>query len=319
MSSRGRFEHVRPEDLRDQATPERIERIWDRLREDLAPRKTRAARTLWWAPAAAICLFGAGVFVGAQWFAAEPPPDAKLIAEPSPAWEPAAVPPSVTAPQETPKLKQRERRPQKVQPPSQPPPGPSAELVPMEVEPLPPVVSGPPAWQTLADEGLYAEAAAAIEQQGGFDQVLRDATAEQLMTFVDVARWTKQGDRAIAALERVVSLHGSDPNAPVAAWMLGNELLKAGDPNRAAQAFAMYRALSPQGDFAQDALARQFEVAADQGNLEDARRLAEQYERDFPEGTRRDDIRARLEELTQAASAVSAPPAGGAPGSGGAR
>jgi TolA-binding protein len=101
--------------------------------------------------------------------------------------------------------------------------------------------------------------------------------------------------------------------------MLGNELVKAGDPNRAAQAFAMYRALSPQGDFAQDALARQFEVAADQGNLEDARKLAEQYERDFPEGTRRDDIRARLEELTQAASAAPVPPAGGAPGSGGAR
>lgn len=319
MSSRGRFEEIRPEHLRDQATPERIEQVWERLREDLAPRKTRAVRALWWAPAAAICLFAAGIFVGARWFAAEPQPDARVTAEPSPAWEPAAVPPSVTAQQEPPKRNKELRRTKAPTQTPAPPPGPSAELVPMEVEPLPPVVSGPPEWQTLADEGLYAEAAAAIEQQGGFDQVLRDATAEQLMTFVDVARWTKQSDRAIVALERVVSLHGSDPNAPVAAWMLGNELVKAGDPNRAAQAFAMYRALSPQGDFAQDALARQFEVAADQGNLEDARKLAEQYERDFPEGTRRDDIRARLEELTQAASAAPVPPAGGAPGSGGAR
>jgi hypothetical protein len=81
--------------------------------------------------------------------------------------------------------------------------------------------------------------------------------------------------------------------------MLGNELAKAGDPDGAAQAFAMYRALSPQGDFAEDALARLFEGAVEQGNLEHARRLAEQYANDFPDGPRGEDIRAGLAELEQ--------------------
>jgi predicted Zn-dependent protease len=164
-------------------------------------------------------------------------------------------------------------------------------------EPTAPLL--PAEWQLFADDGLYPEALASVERQGGFDAVLSAATAEQLMLLVDVARATGQRARAILALRRVVSQHGSDPNAPVAAWMLGNELAKAGDPDGAAQAFAMYRALSPQGDFAEDALARLFEGAVEQGNLEHARRLAEQYANDFPDGPRGEDIRAGLAELEQ--------------------
>jgi TolA-binding protein len=156
----------------------------------------------------------------------------------------------------------------------------------------------PAAWQRLADEGQYAQALAALESTGGFDAVLRDANAEQLMSLVDVARATGQRERAILALHRIVSEHGADPNAPVAAWMLGNELAKVNDLVGAEQAYAMYRALSPNGDFAEDALGRQIDMAHAQGNLEHARNLAAQYMKEFPDGPRSADIQAELEKAT---------------------
>jgi TolA-binding protein len=78
--------------------------------------------------------------------------------------------------------------------------------------------------------------------------------------------------------------------------MLGSELAKAGDPASAEQAFAMYRALSPNGDFAEDALSRQVDMAAEQGNLEHAKKLATQYLKEFPDGPRTADIEARIEQ-----------------------
>ena len=47
-------------------------------------------------------------------------------------------------------------------------------------------------WQRLADEGQYAQALVTLEATGGFDAALRDATADQLMSLVDVARATGQ-------------------------------------------------------------------------------------------------------------------------------
>jgi TolA-binding protein len=167
------------------------------------------------------------------------------------------------------------------------------------VEPAATAESATLAWQRLADEGQYVQALASLEASGGFDAALRDATAEQLMSLVDVARATGQRDRAIVALRRIVSEHGTDPNAPVAAWMLGNELAKSGDLAEAEQAFAMYRALSPNGDFAEDALARQIDMAAEQGNLEHARKLADQYLKEFPDGPRSADMQLDLERWGQ--------------------
>jgi TolA-binding protein len=96
-----------------------------------------------------------------------------------------------------------------------------------------------------------------------------------------------------------VSEHGADPNAPVAAWMLGNELAKTGALAEAEQAFAMYRALSPSGDFAEDALARQVDMAAEQGNLDHARKLAGQYLKEFPDGPRSADMQVELEQWSR--------------------
>jgi TolA-binding protein len=98
----------------------------------------------------------------------------------------------------------------------------------------------------------------------------------------------------VQALRRVTEQFPGDPNAPIATMMLGKLLMQAGDRQGAAEAFSLYGRLSPQGDFAEDALANHFEAALEQGDIERARRLARQYETDFPDGRSLEDIRAQL-------------------------
>jgi TolA-binding protein len=294
--------------LRDYSTAEGVERVWQRLKPDISPRKERSPSNHYlWLPAAAVAVFGTGVFVGASWLTDTAVPPA-VVAEPTLAAESAAAPQpaaanSAQATAQDAHQRQRANSGRRARNRSAAP-APTATEVEKITSLDPPLPVGPPEWQLLADNGQYVEALASVESHGGFHSVLKEATAEQLMLLVDAARVTGQRERAIVALRRVVSQHGTDPNAPLAAWTLGNELTKAGDPDGAAQAFAMYRALSPQGDFAEDALAREFEMALEQGNLEHARKLADQYAEDFPAAPRGADIRARLAEALEEHSAA---------------
>jgi TolA-binding protein len=305
VSDRRSFSEIPQEMLRDHGAPARVDEGWQRLAKDLAPatKRTRPA-----APyiAIAAAAFACGVVFGGRFLSREPLPLPAMGAEPAEAPRPATpqvtpVPSSSSREQDTPRARQTSRRTAAHHP-----------EVPPRVDVQPPEVAAPAetapsaspaAWQRLADEGQYAQALVSLEANGGFDAALADATADQLMSLVDVARATGQRQRAITALRRIVSEHGADPNAPVAAWMLGNELAKARDFAGAEQAFAMYRALSPNGDFAEDALARQVDMAAEQGNRDHARRLAEQYLKEFPDGPRTGDIQAELEQWARAPAA----------------
>jgi hypothetical protein len=302
MSDRRSFSEIPPELLRDHGAGERVDRVWQRLSADLAgePRRRRPVPAVTAAALAAMVagIFVLGVLVGSRWssrasasltaFGAEPPE------APRPASAPALGSPAAPeAAHDAPRARRLRRasgahRVDAVTPEPEP-----------EAAPQPPLGASLAEWQRLADEGQYAQALAALESGGGFDKALHDATADQLMSLVDVARATGQRDRAIVALRRIVSEHGADPNAPVAAWMLGNELAKIHDAASAEQAFAMYRALSPSGDFAEDALARQVDMAAEQGHGDHARRLAEQYLKEFPDGPRTADIQTELERWSR--------------------
>lgn len=154
-----------------------------------------------------------------------------------------------------------------------------------------------PAWQRLAYDGDYEGALAEITSAGGFERILQTASAEQLMLLSDVARGTGQQQRALAALRRIVSEHASDPVAPLAALNMGNLLDKMGDGAGATRAFAVYRALSPKGDFAEDALVRQIRSAVSAGQRDLARRLVHQYEVDFPEGRQADEVARWVEQI----------------------
>ncbi len=305
--------------LRDHGTDERVDRIWQRLESDLTTEPARPRGVIWWAPAALVIVFGSGVFVGARWFRAEPPLPSMAAERPAYGDEPVRAPETPATP--TPNV------------PENDPPSvgetlaPTPRRAPMSDEPVsspveleqtaPPTASlppaGPPDWQRLAQQGEYAAARRALDHAGGFDVALARAPAEQLMSLVDVARATGQRARALQALRQVVDRFPADPNAPLAAWTLGNMLERGGDRAGAAKAYAAYRALSPTGDFAEDALARQVEAAVEQSNLELAKKLSEQYEKDFPNGRRLHELRAAVAKLAGTEAPVSAGDAGVSP------
>jgi TolA-binding protein len=132
--------------------------------------------------------------------------------------------------------------------------------------------------------------------------VLGGSNSAQLMSLVDIARASGSRDQAIMALRRVVAAYPGTPEAPLAAWTLGNMLEQAGDEAGAAEAFALYRRLSPSGDFAEDAVVREVDAALTRGNLELAAELIDQYAKDYPQGRRLDEFQRQLLELRAADS-----------------
>lgn len=306
MKRREALPEISNESLRDHGTEERVDRIWRRLENDLSTAPARPRAALWWAPAAVLIVFGSGVVVGARW-GREPAPIAATTvqAEPRETAEEPAAGPELPVPVVPERAEERElRKERRTAPPPIPAQTSETPSTPELSPPLPAPtsaapVSATPDWYRLAQElGDYKAARAAVERQGGFDAVLVQATADQLMALADIARATGSPGRAIQAWRRVIDHFPRDPNAPVAAYTLGQALEKAGDRAGAARAFEAYRSLSPKGDFAEDALARQVEVAIEQGNVELARQLADQYAKDFPNGRRLGEIRAQIAKLT---------------------
>jgi len=299
--------------FRSPADPERIDRVWQRLTVDLRASRQRrkpAGSSLWLLSAAAcgLLVFGGGVLVGMRYsepLAISP----RMTAEPAvrPAQSGQGSRPPVATPSKPalrPRLAVRTATPGRPShlreslPPAQPEPAPAA------TPPPAPTAAPVPEWQTLAGQLDYEAARQALDRQGGFGAAVSEASPEQLMILHDIARATGNRRSALQALQTVVQRYPDDPNAPIAAWSLGNLLEASGDRAGAAQAYSTYRSLSPQGDFAEDALARQVQVAIEAGDLAQARRLATQYAQDFPNGRHNDELRAQLDELADAGSAA---------------
>jgi hypothetical protein len=163
--------------------------------------------------------------------------------------------------------------------------------------PSDPLPSSPPLWKQLYDSGDVEGAERALDAAGGFDAVVGNASPAQLMSLVDIERSAGSRERAVVALRRMVESFPEDPQAPEAAWTLGNLLDQAGDGQGATEAFALYRRLSPGGDFAEDSLAREVESALKLENIELAAGLVDQYAKDFPAGRRLDEFKTELERL----------------------
>ena len=305
MTRRPELPEIPPSALRNVGTEERIDRVWGRVQADLgpAPRGRGIPESMLWVPTAAVVVFGAfvaGVSVGRAF----PPPVAPDVTvvkqeridtiEPAgPGREPEVVPPP-TPPKEV-RVRHRQQRLRA-----------AAEVVVVQPEgvvaepgPVPPVAL--PEWYRLWQEDEYQKAREAIERHGGFETLLAQAPADQAMAMVDLARFSHENALAIAALRRVVERFPDDPNAPIAAMTLGNMLERAGDTQGAAEAFQAYRALSPKGDFAEDTLARQIEVAIEQRDLARANELVAQYEAEFPNGGRVIELRDQLRAAEEAA------------------
>lgn len=287
-----------------------LARVRTRLQGAERPR-SRRPRILAHA-AAALVVFGVGVGVGKGLpdlsdFAADRSPSARAMAE---ARTGAATirrdrPPERRETEARPKVRPTVRKrsspiptPLVVEAPKDA--GPATELaIPVPEVELVPVALSPArkAWLDLADRGDYAGALAELEQSQVAHLVLATGSVEELMTMAEVARFAGNQERAIQALSQVVDRYGGDPNAPLAAMMLGNLLSRAGDTEGAARAYARNRALSPGGDFAEDALVREFDLALAAANASLASNLFDQYAREFPAGPHLYAMRYELDEL----------------------
>ncbi len=294
------------EALRDYSaedSDERIEKGWRRLSDELEHTPTVERRvSLWWAPAAAIVLFGAGVAVGARWVGPSSPGVATTVAAERPVMveRPSGPEQAPTTEAVDPEVDEAKQAVPVVKAPLLAP-SPVVE-VPADVDndpdkPAPKAAPVAPAWQTLLNAGNYQEAYAALQKAGGFSIALSQAAPGQLMDLADLARVNKQPAYAIAALKRLAYQHQGHADAATAAYMLGNMMRKAGNTAEAARAYAVYRSLSPTGDFVEDALARQTLAAISQKNLELARKLAAQYSKEFPSGDRSQEIQDGLAAL----------------------
>lgn len=303
MTARVRLPEFRREALRDVATPARVERVWTRLEGDLRARRRGSiggGLPVWAVamPLAGAALFGGGAYVGAR-LATDPTPSVTFAHEPTGAADRATVPLPTAFPsadgdhssERAPRGKRKSPRPRAVEVP--PRVEPTGLPAPEQVAPASPVVVAAE-WYELWREDEYQRAREAIERQGGFDAVLEGTSADQAMAMVDIARFSHENALAIAALRRIVDRFPADPNAPLAALTLGNLLDRAGDAKGAAAAFSAYRALSPDGDFAEDALARQIEAALGEGDVQRARELIAQYEKQYPAGSRLEILRAEV-------------------------
>jgi transmembrane sensor len=122
-------------------------------------------------------------------------------------------------------------------------------------------------------------------------------TVEDLLVAADVARLSDHPAEAVPYLQRILREHARDERAPMAAFTLGRTLSGLGRTRDAMNMFGRMRSSWPKSPLAEDALLRQAEAASELGDLAAARRLAEQYDRDYPNGRRRSEVRryARLE------------------------
>jgi TolA-binding protein len=115
-------------------------------------------------------------------------------------------------------------------------------------------------------------------------------SAAALLLEADAARVAGRDDEAMRLLRRVMREHPADPQARMAAFTLGRMLAAKGRNAEAMQAFADARR-SGKGELAEEALARQVEVASESGDRATAQRLAADFARSYPKSSRLDAVK----------------------------
>lgn len=116
-------------------------------------------------------------------------------------------------------------------------------------------------------------------------------TVEELLVAADVARLSHHPAEAVPYLQRIIREHPRDERAPLAAFTLGRTLGGLGRTEEAMNMFGRVHGSWPKSPLAEDALLRQAEAASQLGDLPAARRIADQYDRDYPNGRRRAEVR----------------------------
>ncbi|MBW2525932.1 MAG: FecR domain-containing protein [Deltaproteobacteria bacterium] len=143
----------------------------------------------------------------------------------------------------------------------------------------PAVVDSGPSWRKLAAAGKHKQAMALLEQEG-FESHVARASAEELRTLADVARFSGHSGRAEQALLELRRRYGGGGSS---AFVLGRLALARGASGQAVQWFETYLSESPNGPLAEQALGRIFDIQR-HGKPETARRAAKRYLARYPRG-----------------------------------
>ncbi|HET9931066.1 MAG TPA: FecR domain-containing protein [Polyangiaceae bacterium] len=133
----------------------------------------------------------------------------------------------------------------------------------------------------------YRGAYAVLSQNPG----LAGDTVQDLLLAADVARLSAHPADAVPYLQSIVRNHAQDARAPMAAFTLGRTLSGLGRTREALNMFGKVRSSWPKSSLAEDALIRQAEASAQLGDYAAAARFAAQYDREYPQGRRRAEVR----------------------------
>lgn len=153
-----------------------------------------------------------------------------------------------------------------------------------------------PAERAQQARQMYRSHVARRDYPGAFavlshNPVLAGDTVEELLVAADVARLSNHPAQAVPYLQRILREHGRDERAPMAAFTLGRTLSGLGRTREAMNTFGRVRSAWPGSPLGEDALVRQAEAAAKLGDRPAAARLAAQYDREYPKGRRRAEVR----------------------------
>jgi transmembrane sensor len=153
-------------------------------------------------------------------------------------------------------------------------------------------------WRTLAREQAYDQAYNALGSSTVATETARVESAEDLMTLADVARLSGHPSEAVAPLQRLLSTHGSDSNAPLAAFELGRiQLSSLRNPVAAAAAFERALSLGAPRSLEENAYVLLVDARVRAGDRAGAQDAANRYRERFANGARSADVQRALERL----------------------
>ena len=143
-------------------------------------------------------------------------------------------------------------------------------------------------WRDHAEGGDFKSAFPLIPKT----DTMETMSVSDLMLAADAARLSGHPRAALPFLGRVIDAFPEDARAPLAAFTLGGVLMhQLGLPREAEAAYGTARATTQSVALQQDALARQVEAASRAGDEALARKLAQEYLDQYPEGRRVNAVR----------------------------
>jgi transmembrane sensor len=139
-------------------------------------------------------------------------------------------------------------------------------------------------WRDLARHGRHGEAFSALGTEG-LRRESKHLGVNDLFALADVARLSGHPADAVVPLERILADFANDARAPLAAFALGRlELDSLGQAHAAAIAFRKALALGIPSGLREDVRARLVEANVRSGDAGAARRAADAYVDEFPNG-----------------------------------